>query len=210
MSKKEDTTLQQQLKNLSQNELIDLTKIAIKSDNVVLLKLIDKQKKSIMQTNSPFANNSENIFNICKYGSSDLFNYFSDKKYDFSIKDTATGNKCQHFASIYGNLQVLNELIKRKNIFNMNDQNNKQETALHVALKYGQYRYEKTTMLLTRFTDLTLKDSELKEPHRIRMKNFKQNVRLSEFLHQKYIKQKQRQQNQFFQQLDQNESNQKQ
>ncbi|KAL4470204.1 hypothetical protein ABPG74_011815 [Tetrahymena malaccensis] len=208
MSKKEDISLQQQLKKLNQNELVDLAKIAIKSDNIVLLKLIDKQKKSIMQTNSPFANDSENIFNICKYGSSDLFNYFSDKKYDFSIKDAATGNKCQHFASIYGNLQILNELIKRKNIYRMNDQNDKQETALHVALKYGQYRYEKTTMFLTRFTDLTIRDNEQKEPHRIRMKNFKQNVRLSEFLHQKYIKQKQRQQNQFLQQSDQSKPNQ--
>lgn len=33
--------------------------------------------------------------------------------------------------------QLLNEIAKKKDTFNMNDLNNKSETPLHVALKYG-------------------------------------------------------------------------
>jgi len=45
-----------------------------------------------------------------------------------------------------------------------------------------QFRLTYLCFLIVGFSDLLLKDSEGKEPHRIRMKNFKQNVRLSEFL----------------------------
>lgn len=67
-------------------------------------------------------------------------------------------------------------------------QNDEKETALHYLLRYGRTKRIKGALLLMKYTDLTLKDSQMKEPHKIVLLE-KNESRLSELLEMMYTRQ---------------------
>lgn len=64
------------------------------SDNLTILKAIDKQNKKILFKNSEFQKDQSNTFNACRYGSAATLSFLESKGIDFKITEPSTGNTC--------------------------------------------------------------------------------------------------------------------
>lgn len=87
-------SLSDQLKKLSNTELTELARIAILSDNLTVLKAVEKQNKKIISKESELGKDATTVFNVCRYGTPSTLDFIKSRGYDLSVKDPVTGNSC--------------------------------------------------------------------------------------------------------------------
>ena len=91
-----------------------------------------------------------------RYGSSNLFSYFVDKRIDIHKKDRDSCNSL-HIAALYGNLKLCRVLVEKYHFdVDMDDTNG--WTALHFSAKSGSY--ELVTYFLNMGIDIDLKTND--------------------------------------------------